>query len=144
MKAALPILLAALAAPPPAAAETVFRCTENGKTTFTEIAHGPACQPMDLKVIEADPREATRQNRETRLWNEQRESQVQRMLDRESSTETQRRKSELEALSTGRGRRGDSRHGYARSGLDRGVSGISKPTQSPAPAPDRIGSDGRK
>lgn len=60
-------LLATLPLSPPGAADPVFRCLENGRTAYSAQPGGPSCQPVDLKVIEADPREAARQRRETEL-----------------------------------------------------------------------------
>jgi hypothetical protein len=107
---ALATLLAALLASPPGAADPVFRCLENGKTVYSAKPGGASCQSMDLKVIEADPREAARQRRETELWNEERTRAVQQSLAQEAKAEAQRRRTEVEAVA----RQGAAREGASR------------------------------
>jgi hypothetical protein len=147
MKAAAAALLAALltAPPAPAAAETVFRCDENGKTIFTQNPSGASCQPLELKVIEPDPEEAARQRRESELWNEERERLVQQSRDREAKAAAQKRQAELKALTAETGRRGKARAGRSR----RGRAGQSdwdnpppvrgKAPETPRAAPDPMG-----
>lgn len=97
MKSAPLLLFAAL--PLLAGADTVYKCVDGGRTAFTGTPTGPSCQPMGIQATEPDPQEAARQRRETELWNEQRQEQVQRILDREAKTERDRHKAELDAVS---------------------------------------------
>ncbi|SMF94448.1 hypothetical protein SAMN02949497_1764 [Methylomagnum ishizawai] len=98
MKAALRFLFVMV--PALAGADTIYKCEDNGKAVFTATPTGPSCQPMGLKVIEADPKEAARLRRETELWNEQRREMVQDSLAREAKATQQRRKAELDAVKT--------------------------------------------
>jgi hypothetical protein len=143
MRAALFILLSSLAAIPSiGSAETVFRCTENGKTTFTAKPTGPSCQPRDLKVIEPEPQEAARQRQELENWKAREADETRRIMEREARTEAQRRKAELDALGPARTQTGtayprqSARGHYRYQGRNSRNSKSSKAAEIPASAPD--------
>jgi hypothetical protein len=106
MKQSAFIVLSVLAVLPVAAgAQSVFRCAENGKTTFTSNPTGPSCQPLDIRADDPPVTEdLARKQRELEEWNQRREEEVQQSLARESAAETQRRKGELAALGRGEAR----------------------------------------
>ena len=111
MKIPPALVLALLAVTVPAiGAETVYRCDDNGRTTFTETASGPSCRPLTLKEHRPDPREVELQRRDLEDWNRRREAEVRQSLERESAAETQRRKAELAALGSGQARTGHTAH----------------------------------
>jgi hypothetical protein len=82
-------------------AETVFRCTENGKTIFTESATGPACRPLDIRADPADSEDVARRQQESQEWNRRREEIVQQGLARDAMVEAQRRRAEITGLGRG-------------------------------------------
>jgi hypothetical protein len=143
MKTTTFVLLSALATIPlTSSAETVFRCTENGKTAFTANPAGPSCQPLDLKTIEPDPQEAARQRQELEQWKARETSEARRIIERETKAEAQRRKAEPDALGTARTQTGtaypnQSARGYARRlGRDNRNSKSPEAAEIPATAPD--------
>lgn len=98
---ALVVLSALSAVSGSTGAETVFRCTENGKTKFTGKATGNACQPLDIKAVQPNSGDLSRRQQELEEWNRQREERVQQSIAQEAATEAQRRRAQLADVSRG-------------------------------------------
>jgi hypothetical protein len=97
------ITLALLAQADIAPAGSVFRCIENGKTTFSETATGPACQPLAIKEAPPpDPKAVARQQRELEEWSRQRDFEVQNIQRREAIARSEELKARLQALGPAR------------------------------------------
>ena len=131
------VALALTLAPALTCGETFYRCQVGGRTIYSATPTGPGCETRDLHVPQADPAEVDRQRLELEDWNLRREAQVQRILDREATAETQRRQSELKALGPAprfKAERERRRKG-SRGGGGRGVAGS-------APAPAQVDSVG--
>jgi hypothetical protein len=81
-----------------ATAEGVFRCVENGRTVFSQSATNPSCQAIELRSEQPDPESASRQRLELEQWRQRRDLEVQRIRDRETAAEAERRREQLRAL----------------------------------------------
>lgn len=69
-RAALLLPLALLAGP--VAAETVYRCQQNGSVAFRQSPSDPSCQALDVRADEPDAETAARQRDEVQRWRERR------------------------------------------------------------------------
>lgn len=95
----LVIALTLLAQANTADAGSVFRCVENGKTSFSATATGPTCQPLDLKeAAPPDPNAVARQQRELEEWSKQRDFEVQNIQRREAISREAELSARLRAL----------------------------------------------
>ncbi|MGZ8248111.1 hypothetical protein [Methylomagnum sp.] len=91
--------LAMLALSHTADAGSVFRCVENGKTSFSETATGPTCQPLNIKDNPpTHPRDLARQQQTLEEWSRQRDFEVQNILRREAIARSEELKARLKAL----------------------------------------------
>lgn len=61
---ALGLLSAVLAVPLTVGADSVFRCTENGRTVFTDKPDGASCNSVEIEIRQPDPEEIARMQRE--------------------------------------------------------------------------------
>lgn len=116
MKRYIAILASTLILPlPPANADAVYRCMNEGRIVFSDQRLTAACTSIDLKVSEPSPEEVARQEEKKRIAAEQeREEQEQAARDRliqaqidaaqaaERQAEAQRRLAEQQALDSER------------------------------------------
>lgn len=141
------IALTLLAQANTASAGSVFRCVENGKTTFSATATNPACQPLDIKeAAPPDPKAVARHQREMEEWSKQRDFEVQNIQRREAITRSAELSAKLRALGPARmlvpGGRAKAR--AHRRGAAAGERAAMVRDAAPALAPDRASMGGGK
>lgn len=141
----LVIALALLAQANPTFAGTVFRCIENGKTSFSATATGPACQPLDLKeAAPPDPQAAARQQRELEEWSRQRDFEVQNIQRREAIARSAELSAKLRALGPARVPGVGAKARARRRAAAGGRAAVVRAAAAPAFAPSRASVGGGK
>jgi hypothetical protein len=142
MKPCASTLLAALAAGAPSAfGDTVYRCVVDGRTVYAATPKGYDCQPQELHPAPPAARDTERRRQDLDEWNLRREEQVQRSLDREAATESQRRESALKALGPAQAPKSGAGRKSRRSGGARGSTVTAAPAAAQMPV-DRMGVSG--